>query len=79
MFVAVAVKFTLVPEQIGDPVTVAIPTDGVIFAFTVMLIVPEDAVVAVKQLPPLMLISQVIGCVLPLVSVEVVYVLEAEL
>jgi hypothetical protein len=54
-------------------------TEGVTTGFTVMLTAVEDAVVEVKQVPPLMLMSQVIGCVLPAESVALVYVLELPL
>ena len=68
---AVAVNVTDVPAQIGPDGDAAMLTVGVTYAFTVIVIVFDVAVVDVKQVPPVMVISQV--TVLPLASVDVVY------
>ena len=72
--VGVAVKVTEVPAHIvADDAT--IPAVGVTVALMVIVMVLEEAVVAVKQVPPITLISQV--TVLPFASVVEVNVLEA--
>jgi hypothetical protein len=79
VFAAVAVNVTLVPKQIGDAVPVAKVTEGVEVALTAIFTVLDAAAFVVMQLPPLMLMLQEIGCVLPAESVAVVYVLEEPL
>ncbi len=57
---AVAVKVAVAPAHIGlVPVVCAMLTVGVRFAFTVMVIVLDDAVLVVKQVPPVTVMSQV--------------------
>lgn len=75
MLFAVAVKVTDVPVQIGPAGFAVIFRLGMEFGFTTIEMILEDVVVAVKQVPPVIVISQV--TVLPLASVEVVNVLEA--
>ena len=68
--VGVAVKVTLVPVQMAPAGTAAIETVGVTLLFTTIVMVFDVAVVDDKQLPPVMLISQVTVC--PLASVVLV-------
>ena len=58
MILVVAVKVTGVPGHMAADGTAAIVTKGVILGFTVIVITLEDAVLAVKQVPPLTVISQ---------------------
>ena len=73
--VGVAVNVTEVPAQIAPCGLEVIFTVGVKIGFTNIFIVLEEAVVEARQLPPLIVISQV--TVFPLARVEVVKVLEA--
>jgi len=72
---AAAVKVTGVPEQIFPGGLAVMFTDGVRFGFTAIVMVFEVAEVEVRQLPPVIVISQV--TVFPLASVELVCVLDA--
>ena len=58
MILVVAVKVTGVPGQIEPGGAAVILTEGVMLGFTVIVIILEDAVLAVKQVPPLTVISQ---------------------
>jgi len=71
----VAVKLTLDPAQIAPEGLAAIEHVGVRFGLTVMVMVFAVAVVAVKHVPPVTVISQVTS--LPLARVVVVYVFVA--
>jgi hypothetical protein len=71
------VKVTEVPAHIDVPGLEPILTDGVTLAFTVMLApVAVLAVVAVKQVPPAILMSHVIVCE-PALKELLVYTLDA--
>jgi len=70
---AVAVKVTEVPEQI-IVADAPIETVGVRFGLTVIVMALDDAVVDAKQVPPVMVISQVTE--LPLVKVVLTYVFD---
>ena len=73
---AVAVNVTLAPAQVGFvPAVMAMLTDGVILPAIIMVMVLEVAVLLVKQVPPVTVISQVTSS--PSASEEVVKVLEA--
>jgi len=72
---AVAVNVTGMAAQTVPAGLAAKITAGVRFGFTVMLMAFELAVVDVKQLPPLILISQV--TILPFDKLEEVNVLAA--
>ncbi len=67
---AVAVNWTLVPAQIDPAGFAAIVTVGVLAGVTVIVIVLDEAVVELIQVPPLILISTVTAS--PLASVVVV-------
>ena len=58
MILVVAVKDTGVQGHIAPEGIAAIVTEGVILGFTAIVMVLEDAVLAVKQVPPLTIISQ---------------------
>ena len=73
---AVAVIVTDVPEQMVVPGLAAMLTVGVRFGLTTIVNPFDVAVVAVKQVPPVTVISQVTA--LPLARVVEVYILEAE-
>ena len=70
-----AVKVTLDPAQIAPEGLAAIETVGVRFGLTVMIMEVEVAVVAVKQVPPVTVMSQLTE--FPLARVVVVYVFVA--
>jgi hypothetical protein len=55
----VAVNVTGVPEQIAPDGEAAMLTDGVTLAFTAIVIVFDVAVFVVKQVPPLIVITQI--------------------
>jgi hypothetical protein len=55
----VAVNVTGVPEQIAPDGEAAMLTDGVTLAFTAIVIVFEFAVVVVRHVPPLTVITQI--------------------
>ena len=74
-FTGTEVKFTDVPSQIAPGGFAVILRVAAEVVFTTIEMILEDVVVAVKQVPPVIVISQV--TVLPLASVEVVNVLEA--
>ena len=67
MLLAVAVKVTGVPGHMVADGTAAIVTEGVRFGFTAMVIILEVAVLEVKQVPQVTVISQ--ETVLPLIRV----------
>ena len=77
MLLAVAVNVTDVPAQIGPDGDAAMLTVGVILEFTTMVIVLDVAVVDVKQVPPVTVITT--STVFPFASVELVKVLDAPL
>jgi hypothetical protein len=55
----VAVNVTGVPAQIAPLGEAAIATDGVTFAFTVIVIVFDVAVFVLRHVPPLIVITQI--------------------
>ena len=69
-----AVKATEVPGQMAPAGKAAMLTVGVRFGLTLMVIVLEEAVVVVKQVPPVTVMSQVTA--LPLARVVEVKVLD---
>ena len=72
---AVAVKVTDVPAQMAPDGDAAMLTVGVTFAFTVMVIVLDVAVVDVRQVPPVTVITQLTASLLA--SVVLVNVFDA--
>jgi len=72
---AVAVNVMGVAAQTGPAGLAAKTTAGVKLGFTAMLMAFDDAVLAVKQVPPLTVIAQV--TLFPFTSVDEVYVLAA--